>query len=406
MPHPLPVPIRQNVFRRWQAGERAVAIALALDLHPRTVQRLVQRFRRRGADGVHPAYRRGVAKRQGVPAAVFRAALAMRHVHPRWGAPLIRVLLGHRFPRRFLVCARTLQRWFRHAGLGPPAKGNYPAAKDYHRADKAHEGWQMDAAEQLTLHTGEKVSWLEVVDEHTGAVLDTTVFPEGRFNQVPAERTQTALRKCFTIWGLPGRFRVDNGPPWGSKGDLPTDLALWLIGLGVELIWNPPRRPQRNGVVERFQGVEQCWAEPESCCSVAELQRKARRMNRLQREEYPLVGGKSRLEIFPELAHSGRNYNLAWEKTHWNLAAVADYLARCTVPRQVDRNGSISLYNRSRHVGKPHAGKTVWVTFDPQVMSWIISDSNGNQIRQLSAPEISRERIMALAVSNKRPEAH
>jgi hypothetical protein len=40
--------------------------------------------------------------------------------------------------------------------------------------------------------------------------------------------------------------------PWGSSGDLPTDLACWLTGLGVGLLTNPPRRPQANGVIERL----------------------------------------------------------------------------------------------------------------------------------------------------------
>ena len=41
-------------------------------------------------------------------------------------------------------------------------------------------------------------------------------------------------------------------------------LALWLIGLGIEVIWNPPRCPQANGVVERSQGTGKRWAEPEA----------------------------------------------------------------------------------------------------------------------------------------------
>jgi transposase InsO family protein len=65
---------------------------------------------------------------------------------------------------------------------------------------------------------------------------------------------QTVLRNTFKRWGRPLRFRVDNGVPWGSSGDLPPDLVLWLLGLGVETVTNPPRRPQDNGVVERSQG--------------------------------------------------------------------------------------------------------------------------------------------------------
>ncbi|MBV8318944.1 MAG: DDE-type integrase/transposase/recombinase, partial [Planctomycetaceae bacterium] len=70
---------------------------------------------------------------------------------------------------------------------------------------------------------------------------------------------QAMLRRIFQRWGLPDRLRVDNGHPWGSQNDLPTDLALWLIGLGVNMIWNKPRCPQMNGVVERSQGVTQQW---------------------------------------------------------------------------------------------------------------------------------------------------
>ena len=50
---------------------------------------------------------------------------------------------------------------------------------------------------------------------------------------------------------MPVRFRVDNGWPWGSRGDFPTELALWMIGLGIGMHWNNPHRPQENGVVER-----------------------------------------------------------------------------------------------------------------------------------------------------------
>ena len=70
---------------------------------------------------------------------------------------------------------------------------------------------------------------------------------------------------AFGRWGLPGRFRVDNGWPWGALGDFPTELALWLIGLGVGMHWNNARRPQENGVVERSQGTSARWCEPWTC---------------------------------------------------------------------------------------------------------------------------------------------
>jgi hypothetical protein len=259
----------------------------------------------------------------------------------------------------------------------------------------------MDAAEQLPLADGQRVSWLRIVDEHTGAVLSTTIFACGVFSQVPADRTQRALRKAFMTWGRPGAVRVDNGPPWGSKGDLPTDVALWALGLGVNMLWNPPRRPQRNGVVERFQGVGKRWLEPQSCSSALELQQRANRVDRLQREEYPVVAGQSRLQVYPKLAHSGRAYNRAWEQTHWSLSKVAEYLSSYSVPRRVDRKGMISLYNSNRYVGR-HPDKAVWVTFDPQAKAWLVTDAQGNQLRELAAPEMTRQKILSLSVSTRR----
>jgi transposase InsO family protein len=400
MPAPLPIPTRKAILRRWQAGQEAATVAADLDLIPRSVRRLYQRFRDHGISDIGPNHRTSNTHRQDAPA--YSAALALRQEHPTWGAPLIHVMLGHNFPKRSLPCPRTLQRWFAHAGLGYAPKTRMPGVTDYHRADFPHDVWQMDAAEQLKLADGHhQVSWLKIVDEHTGAVLLTKIFDCGLFNQVPPDQTQKALRQAFTTWGLPGALRVDNGPPWGSKGDLPTDVALWVLGLGVDMIWNPPRRPQRNGVVERFQGVGQRWSEPGSCSSAQQLQRKANRFDRLQREEYPVVADKSRLQVHPKLAHSGQVYNQAWEKTHWSLGKVADYLASYSVPRQVDSKGEISLYNSNRYVGR-HEKKAVWVTLDPKALAWLVTDAKGNQLRELAAPEIDREKIRSLSVSTRR----
>src|SRR4051794_34359624 len=160
--------------------------------------------------------------------------------------------------------------------------------------------------------------------------------PLGTWARVGAEAVQKALRRAFARWGLPGRLRVDNGTPWGATGGLPTALALWLIGLGVEMIWNPPRRPRRNGVVERFQDVGQDWAEPATCASAAELQARLDAADRIQRDEYPALGGRSRRAAYPGLAHSGRPYRRRHEARQWDLARVLRWLSGHAVPRRVD----------------------------------------------------------------------
>jgi len=195
--------------------------------------------------------------------------------------------------------------------------------------------------------------------------------------------------------------------PWGSAGgDLPPDLALWPIGLGVGVVWNPPRRPQANGVVERSQGTAKRWAEPQACSSPEELQGRLEEMDGIQRQEYPCLRGRSRLEAFPRLSHSGRAYAPAWERRHWSLAAVLHHLAGYVVPRRVDKSGMVSLYNQNHYVGVIHRGKTVYVMLDPEVGEWVIADRDGRQVRRQAAPEFTRENIRGLTVTSRRRGAH
>ena len=92
------------------------------------------------------------------------------------------------------------------------------------------------------------------------------------FNPVSAAQVPACLREAFGLWGRPGGLKLDNGLPWGGWNDLPTALALWLAGLGIELHFIPPGQKQLNGVVEKSHDTGQRWAEPHTCASPEELQ--------------------------------------------------------------------------------------------------------------------------------------
>ena len=206
----------------------------------------------------------------------------------------------------------------------------------------------------------------------------------------------------FGRWGRPKRIRVDNGEPWGSWSDLPPELAMWLIGLGVDMVWIPPRTPQNNGVVERSQGTAQRWAEPEACASPGELQRHLETMDRIQREVYPFRDQRSRWDTFPRLAHSGREYSRLWEKENWDIERVFSHLAGYALPRYVDKAGRVSLYGWAHYVGNLHVRKMVYVTFDPQSTEWMFADETGRQLNKQLAREITQRRIVSLRVSRRK----
>ena len=156
---------------------------------------------------------------------------------------------------------------------------------------------------------------------------------------VPADQTVQALHRAFETWGLPGRIRVDNGDPWISPtGDLPTELGLWLSGLGIDLVPNRVRQPEDNAVVECSQRTGQRWADPPRCRSAAELQRQLDTMDRHQREGFP-DAAHSRMRLFPGLAHSGRAYHRAMEASLWRLGRVREKLAGSAVVRSSNAQG-------------------------------------------------------------------
>jgi hypothetical protein len=256
----------------------------------------------------------------------------------------------------------------------------------------------MDAVECLRLLDGSAACWLRISDECSGTILATSVFAEYRWAKVPAEKTQEALRLAFAKYGCPGAVRVDNGIPWGIPGGLPSGLSLWLAGLGVTTLWNDPYVPQQNGV-ESTQGVCKRWAAPAGCKDLEELRRRLEREDHVQREEYPAVAGQSRRQAYPMLCHSGRGYCRSWETAVWELEAALEFLGRYRVRRKVSGRGQVSAYHRLIQVGQQHGGCWAYLKLDAEAAQWVISDTQGHEMRRRPAQEFTRETIMNLEVA-------
>lgn len=217
---------------------------------------------------------------------------------------------------------------------------------------------------------------------------------------MPAHTVREVWRGWFQRWGLPQEMRLDNGLPWGSRVEyLPTGLALWLAGLGVAVVFNPPRTPQDNGVVERSNGTGQRWAEVPKCRTAEELQKKVDFADRIQRERLRSVAGQSRREAFPGLAHSGRVYSPQWEEDNWDLSKAETLLEGYAVLRKVSSQGQVRIYKRRVALGRQHAGKQVRVQYDNGSKMWVISGAeDGLALRSVPATEVTRERIFTLAL--------
>jgi transposase len=246
MPPPIPVPIRQAIFRLWQQGCGTRQIVASTGLPSPTVRRFLQRFRHRGRDGILPDYR-GPAATGAAPPEVVQAAVRLRRDHPTWGAGLIRVQLLLEAPGQPAASERTLQRWFVRAGLSPAPAGRPPRV-DLDRATSPHETWQMDAKEHIRLYNNDEVSWLRLIDECSGAALWTAVFPPGYLGPGPrpsrAGAAPIGLRSLGVARPLPSRQRL----ALGCAGRLPDRVGPVVDRLGCrDALEQPTASPRERG---------------------------------------------------------------------------------------------------------------------------------------------------------------
>jgi hypothetical protein len=79
-----------------------------------------------------------------------------------------------------------------------------------------------------------------------------------------------------------------------------------------------------------------------------------------------------------------------------------ELLASHVVVRQVNRTGTVSVYNRNYYVGKAYAQQEVFVRFDPQQRCWLFSDRDNHLLNQHAAPEICAANILGLTVTHRR----
>lgn len=203
-------------------------------------------------------------------------------------------------------------------------------------------------------------------------------------------------------WGCPERIRVDNGMPWGTQSPLPSALGLWLVGLGIELIYGRPARSTDNAVVERSHGVLVNWVEPAQCVDFADCQQQLAWAVQTQRERYRLANRQTRRQTYPGLYANARPYQPEAEPQHWSLDRVRHYLARFHFQRKVECNGRITLFANQYSVGRQYARQHIEVHLDASTDEWVMCDEYGHELRRHPAKELSYEQISQLRLAKRR----
>ena len=178
--------------------------------------------------------------------AIEAAVLAVRDAHPAWGArKIVRCLKRDGQVAPAISTVHAIMR--RHGRIEPPAG---TPGQPYRRFEKAAANlmWQMDFKGHVLLAGGGSCHPLTIVDDHSRYAVCLSACADEQGKTV-----RQRLEVTFTRYGLPDAMLVDNGSPWGGgPGERWTELGVWLLRLGVDVLHSRPYHPQTRGKNERF----------------------------------------------------------------------------------------------------------------------------------------------------------
>ena len=211
----------------------------------------------------------------------------------------------------------------------------------------------------------------------------------------------------FKKWGKPKSFRVDNGEPFGSSipGSTP-ELALWLIGYGIHVIWNKPSCPQQNGKVERNQSTSRRWSEIMKCPDFEQAQKQLDYAAAIQRDDFPVrrLKNKTRREVFEQLYTILR----PWDEKDFDPNRVYDFLRAKKFIRKVSSNSQITHFGYKPGIGTAYKGQYVSLRLEvinenqeQPALSWLVYDSVGKLIKKIDASYLSKQKLLNLNVMSK-----
>lgn len=208
---------------------------------------------------------------------------------------------------------------------------------------------------------------------------------------------QKALIEHFKSYGQSAFIKVDNGRPFGDPQGLRIPpLAMWLIGLGIRVIWNRSRIPQDNAKVERGQGVLNNWCEPNTIPDLKALKDRLVEEAHFQRAIYEVqrLEGQTRMEAFPGLKQPGAPY----EPEKFSLQRVLNFLAQGCYERLVSSEGQVSQFGKRFQVGYRYRSQEVSIRLDPNTNQWQVFSRSG-EILKTQPTGITAQSVWALEKS-------
>jgi putative transposase len=211
------------------------------------------RFERDGLFALEERSRRPLHSPRGTSAAWCTRILLLRKRRPHWGPKKLRARLIATSKSGIVPAGSTIGRILAAAGVVRRGRkrrqpGPVLARPDLTEALRANQVWAVDFKGWFRLGNGQRCEPLTVSDLYSRYILCCAGGSDVSYDQ--ARPTFEAL---FKEHGQPAKIRVDNGPPFGSRGAAGLSrMAVWWVSLGIQPEFIHPGHPEQNGSHERM----------------------------------------------------------------------------------------------------------------------------------------------------------
>ena len=398
---PLSVAEREQIYQAKLRGLSLPEIAAELGCSPQTARKWWRRARDHGRAAL-------ANSRPGRPASgilshfapsLIALALSLKRANPRWGAARVLLevqqdpaLLAVALPSRSRLallfktecpeCVGLRRRKTKPQSVSPPSR---PTA--------VHECWQLDMQEAIRLADGRVATICTVRDVVGAAILASQAFDvttTRHYRKLRWQAVRQVIRSAAAGWEtLPDALQTDNevclaGLP---SDPAPSQLTLWLCGLGVAHPFSRPGRPTDQAQIERtHRTLDNLTGMLDGLADLSSLQARLDTEREYYNQLFPSrasdCSGRAPLSAHPELCHKRRPYRLEWERQLFNEQLVYQELASVRLERKVTPVGQIQLYGRSVGVGRAYAGQTLLVCCDASKRQWVISSGDGRLVAE------------------------
>ena len=342
------VDLRQELIYRYLQKERVMDLCREYGISRKTADTYIHRFEKFGLDGLKDQSRRPNYLANKTDDLTEQMIMDAKFDHPSWGAKKLKPFLEKHYPDIAFPAVSTISAILSRHGLVRPLPRRLRRSVPTNNLRTSHEPnaiWCVDFKGQFQTQDRKYCYPLTITDHYSRYLLACEALASPSIQD-----TLPVFNECFLEYGLPQVIRSDNGSPFASLHS-PfglTQLAVWLVKLGIILERIDPGHPEQNGRHERMHRT----LKEEAC-----------------RKPAPhLLAQQERFEAFKMIYNTQRPHEALDQETPASWYHKSDRLfpktgSDCEYPhhtltRKVDSSGRIALNgNRMVRISKVFTGE-------------------------------------------------